>query len=67
MSKAQALQRPEFEDFNYEQLKEIAEHKTKSLSSSPTMESQITPLIDEPVNESSLSSVSRSPLTSCYF
>ena len=43
MSKAQALPRPEFEDFNYEQLKEIAEHKAKSLLSSHTMESQITP------------------------
>ena len=40
VSKAQALPRPEFEEFNYEQLREIAEHNVKSLSSSPTTESQ---------------------------
>ena len=40
-SKAQALPMLEFEDFNYEQLKEIAEHRVKS--SSPATEYQVTP------------------------
>ena len=48
-SKAQALTMLEFEDFNPEQMMEIAEYKAKSLPSSPTTESQVASLIAKSV------------------
>ena len=66
----QDLKNQELEDINYEQLgarpKEIGKHEAKSLSSSPVMESQATPLTAEPVNKTSSSTVSKSLLKSGY-